>query len=290
VFSELDLNVVVKINHRQVLDSFLPLAGSIEAWGSFMQAIDKFDKIGQEGVSNELDQRGLTHMVPTWERWCEVSELTGFESIIAGIQHIPEIQNEYLEAGILALNELWQLLGDFPQAQLDLRLARGLSYYTGCVFEVVAADTRLPESFKIGSLGGGGRYDNLTGIFGLKEVSGVGVSFGLDRIYDTLEAFETENSKPKESGILICPMLPAAEKLAFNIAAMLRRAGLQTEVYPGSVKLKKQLDYANAKRFQFALILGETEIETGRISIKNLIDGSQQEASQDSIIAHLNHA
>lgn len=290
VFSALDLNVAVKINHRLVLDSFLPLAGSIEAWGSFMQAIDKFDKIGQEGVSNELEQRGLTHMVSTWKEWCTISELTDFESIIARMQHIPEIQNEHLEAGIGALKELWQLLGNFPQAQLDLRLARGLSYYTGCVFEVVAADTRLPESFKIGSLGGGGRYDNLTGIFGLKEVSGVGVSFGLDRIYDTLEAFETENTKPQESGILICPMLPAAEKLAFEIAATLRRAGLQTEVYPGSVKLKKQLDYANAKRFKFALILGETEIETGRISIKNLINGTQQEASQDSILAHLNHA
>jgi len=290
VFTSLDLGVEVKINHRKVLDSFLPLAGSQDAWNSFMQAIDKFDKIGREGVSNELDQRGLTHMKSAWGMWCDLAEMDNFEGIINGLSSIEVIQNEHLQQGIVALKELWGLVGGFPQVKLDLRLARGLSYYTGCVFEVVPNDNRLPNDFKIGSIGGGGRYDNLTGIFGLKDVSGVGVSFGLDRIFDTLEILNSGAIQKEESGVIICPMLFEAETVAFNMARELRQQGIVVEVYPGSVKLKKQLDYANSTRQRFALILGDSELHNGTVAIKDLKNGSQEEISQDSILNFLQNA
>jgi len=182
------------------------------------------------------------------------------------------------------------LVGGFPQVKLDLRLARGLSYYTGCVFEVVPNDNRLPNDFKIGSIGGGGRYDNLTGIFGLKDVSGVGVSFGLDRIFDTLEILNSGAIQKEESGVIICPMLFEAETVAFNMARELRQQGIVVEVYPGSVKLKKQLDYANSTRQRFALILGDSELHNGTVAIKDLKNGSQEEISQDSILNFLQNA
>lgn len=290
VFEELGLGIEIKINHRKILDSFLPLSGGETSWNSFMQAIDKFDKIGKEGVAKELEQRQLTHMIDAWNRWCEIADLGNFNDIIRGIRSIEEIQNEHLEEGIESVKRLWDLLKDFPQVKLDLRLARGLSYYTGCVFEVVPNDQRLPKDFKIGSIGGGGRYDNLTGIFGLKDVSGVGVSFGLDRIYDTLEACAVLSTDAVEQGVLICSMLEQAEVRACEIAKYLRKNGIQAEVYPGSVKLKKQLDYANATRKRFALILGESELENGTISIKDLKSGSQQELVQDSLLEVLQNA
>ncbi len=290
VFTALDLKVEIKLNHRKLLDAFLPLAGSNEAWNSFMQAIDKFDKIGQEGVANELEQRSLGHLQAAWNSWCAAANLGSFEPIIAALNHIPEIQNEHLQEGISALKSLWSLLGNIPEAQLDLRLARGLSYYTGCVFEVVPVDERLPKDFRIGSIGGGGRYDNLTGIFGLKDVSGVGVSFGLDRIYDTLEAFQTDENKAQEHGILICPMLPEAEKTAIELARVIRQTAHSVEVYPGAVKLKKQLEYANAKSKRFALILGDSELEKQTVSIKDLRDGTQEEVSQKELLNHFNNA
>ena len=155
---------------------------------------------------------------------------------------------------------------------------------------MVPNDVRLPKDFRIGSIGCGGRYDNLTGIFGLKDVSGVGVSFGLDRIYDTLEACETTANEKAEHGVLICSMLENGEVRAFEIARELRKNGIEVEVYPGSVKLKKQLDYGNATKKRFALILGETELANGTVSVKDLKDGSQHEASQDSLLAFLQDA
>lgn len=290
VFRELGLGIEIKINHRKILDSFLPLSGGAASWNSFMQAIDKYDKIGKDGVAKDLEQRHLTHMVGAWNRWCELADLDSLDAIIEGIKSIEEIQNEHLEEGIKEVKHLWNLLQEYPHVKLDLRLARGLSYYTGCVFEVVPNDDRLPKDFKIGSIGGGGRYDNLTGIFGLKDVSGVGVSFGLDRIYDTLEACAVASTVADGHGVLICSMLEQAELRAFEIARYLRKNGIEVEVYPGSVKLKKQLDYANATRKRFALILGESELEKGTISIKDLKSGNQQESMQDLLIEVLQNA
>jgi histidyl-tRNA synthetase len=290
VFQVLDLEVQIKINHRDILNAFLPLAGTADAWNSFMQAIDKFDKIGMDGVSQELEHRGLAFMIATWKQWCQLADTADFESLIQGMNSIETLQNDYLTKGIQQMQDLWNLLGDIPQKRFDLRLARGLSYYTGCVFEVVPADTRLPQDFKIGSIGGGGRYDNLTGIFGLKDVSGVGVSFGLDRIYDTLEALQAEEQQVVQDGIILCSMLKEAELTAVQWARELRKNSLKVEVYPGSVKLKKQLDYANDKGLKYAIILGEDELKNKSASVKNLVTGEQTNVAYSQLIAFFEHA
>lgn len=286
VFKALDLGVIVKINHRGILDSFLSIAGNQENWNSFMQAIDKFDKIGLEGVNTELQNRGLSHMLEVWEAYSKLSEQQDITQLIEGLRNIPELQGEELELGILALTEVMELVTDKSSVMWDLRLARGLSYYTGCVFEVLPNDQRLDERFNIGSIGGGGRYDNLTGIFGMKDVAGVGVSFGLDRIMDTLAAIEKEEEVTNQNGILFCCMDKESLPLAVTLSRELRSFGLSAEIYPGAVKLKKQLDYANQRNKQWAVIIGESERESGELSVKNLVSGEQSKVIQAELKNH----
>jgi histidyl-tRNA synthetase len=178
------------------------------------------------------------------------------------------------------------LVSDKSSVIWDLRLARGLSYYTGCVFEVLPNDQRLDERFNIGSIGGGGRYDNLTGIFGMKDVAGVGVSFGLDRIMDTLAAIEKEEEVTNQNGILFCCMDKESLPLAVTLSRELRSFGLSAEIYPGAVKLKKQLDYANQRNKQWAVIIGESERESGELSVKNLVSGEQSKVVQSELKNH----
>ena len=286
VFKELDLGVIVKINHRGILDSFLSIAGNQENWNSFMQAIDKFDKIGLEGVNTELQNRGLSHMLKVWEAYSKLSEQQDITQLIEGLRNIPELQGEELELGILALTEVMELVSDKSLVKWDLRLARGLSYYTGCVFEVLPNDQRLDERFNIGSIGGGGRYDNLTGIFGMKDVAGVGVSFGLDRIMDTLAAMGQGEAVMNESGILFCCMDKESLPMAVTLSRELRSIGFSAEVYPGAVKLKKQLDFANQRKKQWAVIIGESERESGELSVKNLVSGEQSKVIQSELKNH----
>jgi histidyl-tRNA synthetase len=276
VFAQLNLEVQVKINHRLILDAFLPLLGGREQWNSFMVAIDKFDKIGQDGVVQELTQRGLSHSISAWNTLCEIASLNHTEQKLQALEGFSEIQNDSLTQGIAQVRELLDLLPNQENVFLDLRLARGLSYYTGCVFEVVSNDTRIPSDFRIGSIGGGGRYDNLTGVFGLKDVPGVGVSFGLDRILDTLESANLLAVENEWAGTLICCMEGEYLSAATQIARDLRSNDLICEVYPGAPKLKKQLDYANAKGCKYALILGESEMLQKQVMLKNLVTGEQQ--------------
>lgn len=286
VFKELDLGVTVKMNHRGILDSFLSIAGNQENWNSFMQAIDKFDKIGIEGVNTELQNRGLSHMLKVWEAYSKLSEQQDITELIVGLRNIPDLQGEELELGISALTEVMDLVSDKSSVIWDLRLARGLSYYTGCVFEVIPNDQRIDERFNIGSIGGGGRYDNLTGIFGMKDVAGVGVSFGLDRIMDTLAAIEKEEEVTTENGILFCCMDKESLPLAVTLSRELRSFGLSAEIYPGAVKLKKQLDYANQKNKKWAVIIGESERESGNLAVKNLVSGEQSKVAQSELKNH----
>ncbi len=276
VFAQLNLGVQIKINHRLILDAFLPLLGGREPWNSFMVAIDKFDKIGQDGVSNELEQRGLSHSISAWNALCEIASLNNTEDKLQALERFSDIQNDSLTQGIAQVRELLTLLPNQNNVFLDLRLARGLSYYTGCVFEVVSNDARVPSDFRIGSIGGGGRYDNLTGVFGLKDVPGVGVSFGLDRILDTLESANLLEVNNEWAGTLICCMEEAYLSQAAQIARELRKENLICEVYPGAPKLKKQLDYANSKGCKYALILGESEMQQQQAMVKNLETGDQQ--------------
>jgi histidyl-tRNA synthetase len=276
VFAQLNLKVQIKINHRLILDAFLPLLGGREQWNSFMVAIDKFDKIGQDGVSLELEQRGLPHSISAWNTLCEIASFNNTEQKLQALEQFSEIQNDSLTQGIAQVRELLTLLPNQNNVFLDLRLARGLSYYTGCVFEVVSNDPRIPSDFRIGSIGGGGRYDNLTGVFGLKDVPGVGVSFGLDRILDTLESANLLEVNNEWAGVLICCMEEYYLSKAAQIARDLRNHNLICEVYPGAPKLKKQLDYANSKGCKYALILGESEMQQQQAMVKNLETGEQQ--------------
>jgi histidyl-tRNA synthetase len=241
-----------------------------------MVAIDKFDKIGQDGVSLELEQRGLPHSISAWNTLCEIASFNNTEQKLQALEQFSEIQNDSLTQGIAQVRELLTLLPNQNNVFLDLRLARGLSYYTGCVFEVVANDPRIPSDFRIGSIGGGGRYDNLTGVFGLKDVPGVGVSFGLDRILDTLESANLLEVNNEWAGVLICCMEEDYLSKAAQIARDLRNHNLICEVYPGAPKLKKQLDYANSKGCKYALILGESEMQQQQAMVKNLESGEQQ--------------
>jgi histidyl-tRNA synthetase len=169
---------------------------------------------------------------------------------------------------------------------LDFTLARGLSYYTGAVFEVEATDGRLPADFRLGSIGGGGRYDNLTGVFGLKDVSGVGVSFGLDRVYDTMEAAGLFDAMEQAvGGVLVCAMDTSCEVFGAGVARALRAHGFTAEMYPGTPKLKKQLDYANDKKMGFAVIIGNEELQANKVALKNLVSGEQVLGSVEEIAA-----
>lgn len=287
VFAQLNLEVQIKINHRLILDAFLPILGGREQWNAFMVAIDKFDKIGQEGVNNELLQRDLKHAIPAWNTLCEIAALNSTEDKLLALESFSEIQNDSLTQGIAQVRELLTLLPNQNNVFLDLRLARGLSYYTGCVFEVVSNDSRVPADFRIGSIGGGGRYDNLTGVFGLKDVPGVGVSFGLDRILDTLESANLLEVNDQWSGVLICCMEEVYLSKAAQIARDLRVKDVICEVYPGAPKLKKQLDYANAKGCKYALILGESEMQQQKAMVKNLVTGEQQLLDWNALSDHI---
>lgn len=279
VFKKINLGIEIRVNHRSILDSFLGILGSTENWNSFMVAMDKYDKIGREGVIRELENRGLSHAIDAWDFICDTSELQSKEAIIKTLREYPLIQGESLDKGLKELELLYSLLGDTENVKFDLQLARGLSYYTGAVFEVVVTDSDLPEEFKIGSVGGGGRYDNLTSIFGLKDVSGVGVSFGLDRICDTLEASNKFPDFADLGGVIICCMDDEALQSGAEIARSLRALNFSVELYPSAVKLKKQLDFANQKGLNHAVILGSREIETKTASVKNLKTGEQVSAN-----------
>ena len=283
VFDTLNLGVEVRINHRGILDAFVPMAGSLEGWQQFMVVIDKADKIGSDGVVNELVNRELQSTLPAWEFLRNTQQLSNnsdrlgaLNSFLDGMDN--QEYKDKMGVGISELTRIFSLLNHHPKVSLDVSLARGLSYYTGTVMEVIVKDDRVPSDFKIGSIGGGGRYDNLTGMFGLKDVSGVGVSFGLDRIFDVLQAANLLKSAEasKETHHLICAMDEQCLDYAYALCNNLRKHGVQVELYPGTPKLKKQLDYANQRNFGFAIIVGDTEVAHNTYVKKNLITGEQE--------------
>ena len=242
-------------------------------------AIDKLDKIGLEAVEAEMIEKGLT---PEAVKLLEpVLTLSGSNE-----QKIASMRSLMAESqiGQKGLDELEELFGYIKAAgietacEIDLSLARGLNYYTGAIFEIKALD------WQIGSISGGGRYDNLTGIFGLPDMSGVGISFGADRIYDVLKGL---NKFPESLGgasdLLFANMGAAETAYVLPVASGLRSEGLSVEIYPESVKLKKQFDYADRKRIGFLSICGENEMAAGTIQIKNLRTGDQQSFDKGDI-------
>ena len=280
VFGKLGINVCVKINNRKVLAGIAEMIGAPDKLVDITVAIDKLDKIGLDNVRAELAERGLTPEQIT--ALDPVFSLNG--SATEKIQQLKALfaNIEVGMAGALELEELFgmiQACNMKAQVELDLTLARGLNYYTGAIFEVKAMDVQ------IGSICGGGRYDNLTGIFGMPGVSGVGISFGADRIYDVLTELDSWPQGLEQAARVLFINFGTVEQAAcIAIAARLRAAGISTLIYPDAAKMKKQMDYANRKQVPFVAFVGESEIKDGTVTLKNMTDGTQQTLSVDALI------
>ena len=286
VFSLLDVNVLVKINNRKVLTGFAEICGFPDKVVDITVAIDKLDKIGLENVEAEMREKGLDESaIAVIEQILKLSGSTAEKlSSMRSLMNGGSASSLVSETGLKGLDELEELFGLISAAgvsspvEIDLSLARGLNYYTGAIFEVKALD------YPIGSICGGGRYDNLTGIFGLPDMSGVGISFGADRIYDVLKGLDKFPSNLKSSTTVLFANMGTEEmKFILPVAAMLRNRGVAVEIYPEGVKLKKQFDYADRKSIPFISITGGDEMQSGQVNLKNLLSGEQSSFGKDDI-------
>lgn len=286
VFKQLNLPVKVKMNHRKVLQGITETFNIGPQFQEFTIALDKLDKIGIEGVLEEMKRREL----PT-----EASDALRF---IASLQGDPADILSTLKSKLSGSNTGAEGLADLEFVvsncnelgisdvlELDFTLARGLDYYTGAIFEVKA------EGIELGSIGGGGRYDDLTGIFGLKDLPGIGISFGLDRIILAMEEMNLFPEINQSSTELLLLNFGESEALyAAKLAIQLRALGVKTELYPDAAKIKKQLDYANKKGIRYVLMIGSKEIEEGLFSLKDMREGSQQKLGAIELLEAFNHS
>ena len=272
VFTRFGIRVCIKINNRKILTGIAEIIGEADKIVDITVAIDKLDKIGLDKVNDELRAVGLSEEA--------VEKLQPIIALSGSNEEKLETMRRVLaesETGLKGVEEVAFVLETLKNSQLhneielDLTLARGLNYYTGCIFEVKALDVQ------IGSITGGGRYDNLTGIFGMPGLSGVGISFGADRIYAGLGQLDLYPQETQSGVQLLFINFGAAEAAhCLRLAAQARLAGIATEVYPDSVKMKKQMSYANAHNVPFVALVGETEMAEGRITLKNMTTGEQQ--------------
>lgn len=280
VFHQLNIPVIIKINHRQILFGIAEKLGIADKFQAITTAIDKMDKIGLSGVKAQLQEAKLAANQIEW--------ITGLLSqpSLEEVEHMLG-DSSAAQEGLLAINTVFEYLLKTPlhhKLNFDLTLARGLSYYTGCILEVVL-DPQAITTVQMGSLGGGGRYDNLTGIFGLSGVSGVGISFGAERIYDVLEAIGGFPASTASSlQLLICPLDQKGIGEAFYIAQTLREKGIHCDLYPDASKLKKQLKFASDRGIPFCLILGSDELATQLYTLKDMVDGSQTPLQLEALI------
>ncbi len=286
VFTKFGINVAIKINNRKVLTGLAEIAGFPDKVTDITVAIDKLDKIGLEAVEAEMKERGLTDQAVAVIEPVLLLEGTTAEKIetMRGLMQGKSASGIVSETGLLGLDELAELFGFIEAAgvgqkvEMDLSLARGLNYYTGAIFEVKALD------YAIGSICGGGRYDNLTGIFGLPGMSGVGISFGADRIYDVLKGLD---KFPKDiagsATVLFANMDAEALSYIIPVVKSLREAGVACEIYPDKSKLKKQFDYADRKGIPFVSINGGDEAASGIVNLKNLSSGEQKTFAKDDV-------
>ena len=291
VFSLLDVAVLLKINNRKVLTGLAEIAGFPEKVVDITVAIDKLDKIGLDAVKEEMAERGLTpDAIAVIEQILALSGSTA-EKIAAmrGLMQGGSASGLVSETGLKGLDELEELFGFIAAAgirtevEIDLSLARGLNYYTGAIFEVKAKD------FPIGSICGGGRYDNLTGIFGLPDMSGVGISFGADRIFDVLQGLDKfPEGLGSTTRLLLANMDAETVAWLLPLVTKLRENGISCEIYPDTTKLKKQFDYADRKQIPFLSINGSTEAAAGQVNIKNLSLGEQKAFAINDIDGILN--
>ena len=276
-------NAVVKMNHRKFLEALVDELQLDFPVGKFTSTLDKLDKIGEDGVMKELVGYGVD------EAKCNqlFSIIGNAELTTANLHTFAKAfnNNTIAQEAINDLEAVLRYLGDSKlniRVELDLSLARGLDYYTGCIFEAVVPDSGM------GSISGGGRYDNLTGVFGLNDVSGVGISFGIDRIYEILEADHIwpENLHTNAT-VLICHFDEASQLYGVGVAAELRAAGLQSVVYSENKRINKQFDYANKIGVRHVIVIGESEMESGSLTLKDLVLGEQANLSVQEIITKL---
>ena len=280
VFTRLGVRICIKINNRKILTGIAEVIGEADKIVDITVAIDKLDKIGIDKVNEELKEDGLPDEAIA--KLQPIISLQGSNDekldTIAEVLKTSEVGLKGVEECRYILNNLKQV-GLNNEIELDLTLARGLNYYTGAIFEVKALDTPM------GSITGGGRYDNLTGIFGMPGLSGVGISFGADRIYDVLNALdlyprEAVNGTP----LLFINFGDKETAYCMPIVAKARRAGIRTEMFPDKTKMKKQMNYANAKHIAFVALAGDNEIEQGKVTLKNMATGEQHLVSPDELI------
>ena len=281
VFHRFGIRVCIKMNNRKILSGIAEILGAADKIVDITVAIDKLDKIGLEKVNEELREKGLSE--EAINKLQPVIMLSGTNrEKIASLKNVLAAS----ETGLKGIAEMEFILDRIEklalraELELDLTLARGLNYYTGAIFEVKALDVQ------IGSITGGGRYDNLTGVFGMEGVSGVGISFGADRIFDVLNQLDLY---PKDAlqttQLLFVNFGEKEEAYLLPLVAQVRAAGIRTELYPESAKMKKQMGYADTKKISYVAIVGETEMAEGKINVKNMITGEQQLLTVDELIA-----
>ena len=280
VFSRFGVRVQIKINNRKILTGIAEVIGAAEKIVDITVAIDKLDKIGLDNVNQELREDGLSEQ--QIEKLQPIISLEGSNDekldTIADVLAASETGLKGVKETRTILDTL-KKLGLKNEIQLDLTLARGLNYYTGAIFEVKALDVQ------IGSITGGGRYDNLTGIFGMPGISGVGISFGVDRIFDVLNALDCY-PKDAVNGTQLLFINFGEKETAYCLTAVAkaREAGIRTEIFPDSSKMKKQMSYANAKQIPFVVLAGENEMAEGKFTLKNMLTGNQQLVTTEELI------
>lgn len=282
VYRRLNISVTLKINNRKILSGIAETIGEADRIVDITVAIDKLDKIGLDKVNQELEQKGVSKSAI--EKLQPILALSGsteeklnqIATVISG--------SEIGIKGVEEMNTIFAYLKKFDlniAVELDLTLARGLNYYTGAIFEVKANDVQ------IGSITGGGRYDDLTGIFGLPGVSGVGISFGADRIYDVMEQLNLfPESALTSSKVLFTNFGSTEELYVLPVLSKLRNEGVSCEIYPEADKMKKQMNYANRKGIPFVVLAGESEIESGKLTLKNMESGEQQQLTPEELLSY----
>ena len=280
VFQKLNISVTIKLNNRKILAGIAEAIGEVDRMVDITVAIDKLDKIGLEKVNQELIEKGLSQVAVN--KLQPILALSG-----SNAEKLTQLKNILTssETGIKGIEEVDFLFSLIEEAdianpiELDLTLARGLNYYTGAIFEIKAND------FHIGSISGGGRYDNLTGIFGMKDLSGVGVSFGADRIFDVMEGLDLF---PKNANVVTQALFvnfgDKEMRYALPLVKVMRAAGINTEIYPDSTKMKKQFTYANNKNIPYVIIIGDQEMKNKTLMLKHMESGDQQEVSIENAI------
>lgn len=284
VFQKFGIRVSIKINNRKILTGIAEIIGEADKIVDITVAIDKLDKIGLDNVNAELASKGIPQ--EAIDKLQPIILLSGSnEEKLATLKNVLAAS----ETGLKGVEESEFILktiaglGIQSEVELDLTLARGLNYYTGAIFEVKALDVQ------IGSISGGGRYDNLTGVFGMEGMSGVGISFGADRIYDVLNQLDLY---PKEAvngtQLLFVNFGEAEAAFVLPVLAQVRAAGIRAEIYPDAAKMKKQMSYANAKMVPFVAIVGENEMKEGKVMLKNMTSGEQSLVTPDELVAAIN--